>query len=58
MAAIAETYRVNLEYDRANRKGAGNLNALAQMLYQAMKAEDAAIAALHEHIAQHDGCKP
>jgi len=57
-AAITESYRANLEYDQANGKGMENSNALAFVLYQAMKAEDVAIEALHEHIAQHDGCRP
>ena len=57
-AAITETYRANLEYDQANMKGMGHSNAMAYVLYLAMKAEDAAIEALHVHIAQHDGCEP
>ena len=56
-AAIARSYRANAEYDEANRKGTGNLKTLAGLLYKAMKTEDAAIDAMREHIAEHDGCK-
>ncbi len=58
VAAIAESYRANVEYDEANRKGTGNLKTLAGLLYEAMKTEDAAIDAMREHIRGHDGCKP
>jgi hypothetical protein len=56
VAAVAEVYRVKIEYDAARRKRAENAEELAGAHLKAREAERMAARALAEHIAAH-GCQ-